>query len=242
VSGLVSCLVRSTSLLFASYLRRLNWVSGITAPVLTFWYSAHDESLLYLVARHHPCVCLYLAAQLRTSQVSQAGAPLLLLEAALVVQCLCPPGRSVGTCSMHACCSCRKTRLPSSGGLHFIYFLLPFFQVATPLVPAFSAKCLLIDGGSATARCSLVLVYPGNLHALHPVARGDPPRLTKGASRGRPSSGILLLFLPCCLRGPSGTSGWLASPVCRLSSWTILHVCALSSEYASFVCVRATLL
>jgi hypothetical protein len=32
VSGLVS--VRSTSLLLASLLRRLNWVSGITAPVI----------------------------------------------------------------------------------------------------------------------------------------------------------------------------------------------------------------
>jgi hypothetical protein len=44
-----SCLVRSTSLLFAGLLRRLDRVSGITAPVLTLLVPVHDELLLHLV-------------------------------------------------------------------------------------------------------------------------------------------------------------------------------------------------
>jgi hypothetical protein len=62
-----SCLVRSNSLSLASLLRRLNWASGITAPVISCLFMApvHDELFLHLVLIIPP-YCSYSAAHLGT--------------------------------------------------------------------------------------------------------------------------------------------------------------------------------
>jgi hypothetical protein len=102
--------VRSTSLPLAILLRRLNWVSGITAPVIScLWYlfmmsSASSPSCTWYLAScvrgpHHPSI-LFLLAPRHTWEPGRLRGTTLTAGDRLVVPGLCCPGRSASASLM----------------------------------------------------------------------------------------------------------------------------------------------